>query len=114
MRRNTLKTEVKKLWVDALRSGEYKQGQSRLRDGDTFCCLGVLCDLYRKDQGKRWYKHPILGLTMNGEEAYLPLAVREWAGIEVQSPEAGPYPLSVHNDTGIRFPEIADLIEKYL
>jgi len=35
-----------KEWVKALRSGEYKQGQSYLRSRDgKFCCLGVLCDL---------------------------------------------------------------------
>jgi len=35
-----------KEWVKALRSGEYKQGQSYLRSRDSkFCCLGVLCDL---------------------------------------------------------------------
>lgn len=28
-------------WAAALRSGEYKQGTGRLRQGDRFCCLGV-------------------------------------------------------------------------
>lgn len=32
-------------WVEALESGRYKQAQSKLRDGDAFCCLGVQCDL---------------------------------------------------------------------
>ena len=30
-------------WVDALRSGKYKQTRSALRHGDTYCCLGVAC-----------------------------------------------------------------------
>lgn len=29
-------------WDAALRSGEYKQGRCRLKDGDRYCCLGVL------------------------------------------------------------------------
>ena len=41
--------EVKKKWVDALRSGEYAQGRSSLRDHDEYCCLGVLCELAVKE-----------------------------------------------------------------
>ncbi len=38
--------EIKKKWVEALRSGKYKQGKKVLRSGnEKFCCLGVLCDL---------------------------------------------------------------------
>ena len=32
-------------WVEALRSGNYKQGQKRLHTDDGFCCLGVACDI---------------------------------------------------------------------
>jgi hypothetical protein len=42
--------ELKKRWVEALRSGKYMQGDSVLRfpndsGNDFYCCLGVLCDL---------------------------------------------------------------------
>jgi len=41
--------EVRAAWVEALRSGEYQQGQDALHkvtgNGSLFCCLGVLCDL---------------------------------------------------------------------
>lgn len=38
-----LPAEIKQKWLDALRSGEYKQGKGRLRDGNgAYCCLGVL------------------------------------------------------------------------
>ena len=45
-----LKKNVKKAWVKALRSGEYKQGKERLcrqnAEGELeFCCLGVLADI---------------------------------------------------------------------
>ena len=36
---------LKKKWVAALRSGKYKQGKEVLRDGDRYCCLGVLCEV---------------------------------------------------------------------
>lgn len=32
-------------WVKALRSGKYIQGTGRLRVGDSYCCLGVACDI---------------------------------------------------------------------
>ena len=37
-----------KLWVDALKSGNYKQGISYLNKKNKFCCLGVLCDVVKK------------------------------------------------------------------
>lgn len=41
-----LPTDIKTQWLEALRSGKYKQGTRFLRSpGDEFCCLGVLCDL---------------------------------------------------------------------
>lgn len=34
-------------WAEALRSGDYKQGTDTLfnRDNNTYCCLGVLCNV---------------------------------------------------------------------
>lgn len=38
--------------IEALRSGDYKQGRLSLRDtDDKFCCLGVACDVFRKETG---------------------------------------------------------------
>lgn len=35
--------KLKEDWVRALRSGEYEQGRKRLKSGNNYCCLGVLC-----------------------------------------------------------------------
>lgn len=43
--------KLKRRWVRALRSRKYKQGREQLRDGNKFCCLGVLCDLV---PGRKW------------------------------------------------------------
>lgn len=44
-----------KLWLAALRSGEYKQATGVLNNGNGFCCLGVACDVYAKQTGKgKW------------------------------------------------------------
>lgn len=42
--------EMKAKWLEALRSGKYKQGRNLLRNGDKYCCLGVLCDI----DGAEW------------------------------------------------------------
>lgn len=37
--------QLKAKWVEALRSGKYRQGRSTLKHSGSFCCLGVLCDV---------------------------------------------------------------------
>lgn len=39
---NPLTQEEKEVWLEALRSGNYKQGHKRLRRDTKYCCLGVL------------------------------------------------------------------------
>lgn len=41
--------QLKQRWIDALTSGEYRQTQDHLKDGNGYCCLGVLCDLVARD-----------------------------------------------------------------
>lgn len=44
--------ELKAKWLQALRSGKYKQGQNALRTADNcFCCIGVLADIV---DSSRW------------------------------------------------------------
>lgn len=106
--------KVKEKWVEALRSGRYKQGYQQLRcecvDDATYCCLGVLCDLHSIETGTPWY-----GVSYLKEIGVLPIEVVEWAGLSHHNPIAGKSRLSSYNDnvrTG--FNEIADLIEQYL
>jgi hypothetical protein len=128
--------EHRKVWVAALRSGEYKQGRNRLRnEDDTFCCLGVACDLAIKaglenlqwggpntaDPGGwvRSYRIEILddlGMRFGGT-MYLPTLVRDWLGLQHQAGEFEELEtgtvksLAALNDKGYTFEEIADLIE---
>ena len=108
--------QVKEKWVNALRSGEYQQTQLYLHKEDGFCCLGVLCDLYIKENNVEW--------EINGDEdsnyykfqgnaASLPSSVIEWAGVEDHNPAIGFIPLAVLNDRGSTFNEIADVIEEH-
>lgn len=116
-------------WVEALRSGRYRQTGGKLRgtaDGDIqevgFCCLGVLCDLHRE----------FINDQMGGEVAswswesgyhcgdylaksVLPENVKRWAGLESQNPSFPSGDCSIYlsdlNDTGHSFEVIAGKIE---
>ena len=111
--------QVKEKWLNALRSGDYQQTQNYLHKEDGFCCLGVLCDLYIKENNEEWN----LAVAEDGDRDYyefqdktgrIPLSVIEWAGVEDCNPNICGRSLAERNDTGSTFNEIADLIEKHL
>lgn len=111
--------EVKKLWISALRSGEYEQGQKMLRNGDKFCCLGVLCDLYQKETGQGEWKSDFGQYFQDGLEntssTHLTPGVMSWAGLHDLSPSYGEgVRLSACNDQGKDFQYIAARIEEHL
>jgi len=72
---------IKQRWLEALRSGEYKQTSETLRDENGFCCLGVLCDIHAKERGTNWVKLVDI-YELYGEIQLLPLSVQEWAGLD--------------------------------
>ena len=126
--------DVKQEWIEALRSGDYEQGVGALRKAngtDTFCCLGVLCDLYQDATGKGEWKRPEhreqYHFRTAGDKGrgVLPDDVRDWAGLDVNqgavlSPDALPddksaaYNLTSLNDADYSFDDIADVIEQNL
>ena len=46
--------EYKTKWLEALRSGEYKQGMAYLCRDNKFCCLGVLYDIATKNEPEKY------------------------------------------------------------
>ena len=85
-----MNAEVKEKWLNALRSGEYKQTRGNLKTDCGFCCLGVLCDLYSKEFNVSWEKHLPVSLiehndtspySIGGEATGLPVEVLIWAGL---------------------------------
>lgn len=115
-----MKKKIADQWVAALRSGDYKQGKNRLRNvRDEFCCLGVLCNLHAQ-------AHPEIAARQKdpkyymGETGVLSGEVAVWAGMK--SSEGRFYSkklltpacdsLTGANDSGVKFPDIADFIEK--
>ena len=116
-----MKQEIAKIWVEALRSGEYTQGRERLKKITkgvvTHCCLGVLCELYNQQNDQ-----PLKQQTTNDVDddcvcfdscfINLPPIVQEWAGL---GSRCGVYRfgiLSDMNDEGVSCLEIADIIEQ--
>ncbi len=109
-----MKPEIKAKWLEALRSGEYKQTKERLATEDgKFCCLGVLCELALAE-----------GITSKGKDeegifydsshkSMPPTAVLEWSNV---SRDYGltTYDIAELNDNGKTFSEIADIIEEQL
>lgn len=85
-------SKPQRLWVDSLRSGEYKQGHGALHiktdKGDKFCCLGVGCDLYQEhgpgglytSEGTRWQGETTV--KYDGQNGFPPPAVASWLGID--------------------------------
>lgn len=111
-----MNAEIKKLWVAALRSGDYKQGRSRLRNSydNKFCCLGVLCNLHAQ-------MHPDIAAKQTssamyfGEDCYLPKKVKQWAQLFERNPSVNSSSLVELNDENrMSFSDIADVIERYL
>lgn len=111
-----MKQEIKEKWVAALRSGEYAQGRNKLKNNnDSYCCLGVLCDVYQKETGKGNWND---GTFYDGEEigtGVPPWSVINWAEMINQNPDTkGGASLAELNDAGSTFDVIADVIEKEL
>lgn len=97
--------EIQDRWVAALRSGEYKQGKYRLqRDDDTYCCLGVLCDLAVKDG---------VVAAFDGRRELPPTTLSAWAGSSGWWRSGGVSLPSLNDGLGWTFDQIADHIEKY-
>lgn len=129
-----MKPEIKEQWVAALRSGKYQQTRGYLRDSKGYCCLGVLTDLYVKQNGREWSKWD--GSDVDGTDVYviddqdmnLPMSVVQWAGFPtddpgvttpegIESEHGDNVALTELNDGTCTFPamsflEIADIIEK--
>ncbi len=99
--------EIANKWCEALRSGKYKQGKASLHDKitNTFCCLGVLCDLGYAIPAKNGDQYIDLEENIYGD-IFSILKTNEGTYIQ------GTSSLADLNDSGKTFNEIADIIEQ--
>lgn len=100
-----------KKWVAALESGEYKQGQFYLHDAEnqTYCCLGVACDLSGLGEWDDKTDYKSYGLNVwDWSDVALPFPVMKYYGL-THKQEAELISL---NDNGSSFKEIAKVIRE--
>ncbi len=132
------RAEFRRNWIQALRSGKYLQGRGALKNRGRYCCLGVACEVFGAVFGKGNDVITYKTLTEPSANALLPEMIAEKLGI---SPEgvfkiamaekflstlpatsklkklAEKYKgtieleLTTLNDEGVKFDEIADLLE---
>jgi hypothetical protein len=99
--------DLRKRWIAALRSGQYKQGRERLRRADnTFCCLGVLSDVA---DSSKWHRPEGCGYYIYGEfnGGIPPREILQRAGID---PGYGRL-IEMNDSNSKTFAEIADYLE---
>ena len=115
----SMNVEIKKQWVAALESGDYGQCRGHLHSGSSYCCLGVLTELYIQahPEGHGWrtdstHSAFFFGSPDDRLTSLLPKAVQEWAGLESASPDLDGDLLIDLNDTeALSFKEIAQEIK---
>lgn len=113
----SMNAEVKALWVADLRAHPELQGTGELNpEGTHYCCLGRLCVL--AEQAGIVKRIPTAKYSSFNNQwgppadsrSHLAAAVQQWAGITPTQE----HNLSVMNDSGYTFTEIADSIEANL
>ncbi len=92
-------------WIEALRSGKYKQGKGCLKNGDKYCCLGVAAIVAGYKIRKRDE------IARPGETG--PLVRGSYDALD-DFGIVNRMPLIVMNDGDTPFTKIADYIEKNL
>ena len=115
-----MKPEIKAQWIEALRSGEYKQTKGELRTPNGYCCLGVLTDLYLKKHNDEWEYNERCNQYLYLDCRFgLPEEVMVWADLYESDPyvytDDTDHTLAHYNDNkDYSFEQIADLIEENL
>ena len=117
LRRIKMNTNVK-LWLEALRSGDYNQGQRALKsendDGTVnHCCLGVACEVYMEAGNTVIIDKEDDLILFNGNKIFLPEEVKRWLGLKYRDGSTSTIGVSLTsmNDNGGSFLKIADFIE---
>lgn len=106
--------EIKVKWLEALRSGKYKQTKYVLKNNIGHCCLGVLCDIIDPNGwDKKLFDNEAYGFTHKGNwnTRILPQTIMEETNLDKLDKLDT---LVAMNDFGNSFNEIANFIEKEL
>ena len=98
-------------WITALRSGDYLQGKGALRQGDSFCCLGVLADIIGLEWEEGRPSYFVRDLSgQHKQEDVIPDEAAEHIGLRVNTQK---HLSSMNDEQGCDFNEIATWIEQH-
>lgn len=110
-----LTKKQKQDWIEALRSGKFKQGKNFLHDkeDDSYCCLGVLakineCKIWESDKQLNLDRHEKILLgddNCDDDDGYGTFML---IGMPKHNKKLS---LAKMNDRGYTFEQIADVIE---
>ena len=114
--------EHRRVWVEALKSGEYVQGRNALcqKNGDSseYCCLGVACEISGLGEFVPKSKSTPNAFTFvtgrkTAHHLVLPKVVRDWLGLRIcdGSYHGNGISMVTLNDRGMSFRDLADIIE---
>ena len=112
------------LWVEAIRSGKYKQAENYLKTKKGHCCLGVLCEISQKVKFTEYPHNDGIYAIIDGDDlAYASLPPKVITEFRLSNSEGKPscrveidgkeyISLASANDQGVLFAKIADWIEE--
>lgn len=112
-----LPTTFKEKFLEALRSGEYKQGRGKLLTGNKYCCLGVaghLCEIGKEHLERGCYLNYSISGGISSDIARLYELSRKRVPKTLSQNLDLQRQLASFNDDGYSFKQIAQWIEKYL
>jgi hypothetical protein len=104
-----MKKEILEKWIETLRSGEYQQGNGKLRSGKHYCCLGVLCEAAGMEKSQDYisvFKLPD-GQDTTGTGT-LGTAALKYLGMAFHTQETL---IALNDDQRLNFDQIAQWIE---
>lgn len=116
-----MNNDIKKLWVDSLKSGKYKQCKRYLKHGDCFCVFGVLLDILKDRYNGKWindFYHYTINNINYKTKFNIPFDILSDIGLHdthIFLNSEDYVNISVLNDIlGLTFDNISDLIENQL
>lgn len=111
MRKYKINKKDRKMWLDALESGEFVQGKHQLHNtfSNTYCCLGVFCKL--KSIPTLQYNMPEQ-LGIEGQKKIPKCLLGKYDDGRPMSKVSFAAKLARMNDDGKSFKEIAKYIRK--
>lgn len=96
-------------WIEALRSGEYKQCRDRMESGGYYCCLAVGCEVAKAPYSPLG-GYPTFASEIQGTKN----SFGEWLGLKTEEIAFYRWCARMNDNLMMSFVEIANALEKYI